>query len=130
MLRAIPNPHRDGKMTRTLLFKAGPDQTFAVDAEQLHTKPILLEAVRAKASWIIRGLDFTAYIILAASFLMSFLVTWWLWIPGSIIYASIRYIVQRSAGSFAKRAALQSNDAFLYLHSIGALWIVHPAAMA
>lgn len=130
MLQAIPNPHRDGKMTRTVLFETGPGQTFAVDAEQLHTMPRLLEGVRTNASWIIRGLDCTAYIILASSIAMSFFVAWWLWIPGSFIYSAIRYVVQRSAGSFAKKAALKSNDAFLYLHSIGALWVVHPATMA
>lgn len=130
MFRVIPNPHKNGKMTRTMLFEAGPGQTFAVDAEQLHSSPGLLDGVKRRASWIIRALDFTAYFILAMSLVMSVLVAWWLWIPGSVICSAILYIVQRSAGSFAKRAAMASNDAFLYLHSVGALWVVHSASMA
>ena len=130
MFRVIPNPHRNGKMTRTMLFEAGPGQMFAIDAEQLHASPKLLNAVKTRASWIIRGLDFTAYTILALSLVMSVLVAWWLWMPGCTICAAILYIVQRSAGSVARRAAMKSNDAFFYLHSVGALWVVHTAGMA
>jgi len=130
LFRTIPNPHKDGKLTRTLTFEAGPGQIFAVDAEQLHTTPRLLDGLRAKSSWIILGLDFIAYLILAASLVMSFAVAWWLWIPGTIISTIILQIVRRSAGSLAKYSALKSNNALLYLHSIGALWIVHPASFA
>lgn len=130
MFRVIPNPHKNGKMTRTMLFEAGPGQTFAVDAEHLHSSPRLLDGVRTRASWIIRGFDLVAYLILAASLVMSVLVAWWLWIPGSVICAAMLYIVQRSAGSFAREAAMKSNDAFLYLHSVGALWVVHSASTA
>ena len=126
----MPNPHNEGKLTRALTFEAGPGQTFAVDAEQLHTKPRLLDGLRAYSSWIILALDFAAYLILAASLVMSFAVAWWLWIPGTIICAALLQLVQRSAGSAAKQAALRSNNSFLYLHSIGALWVVHAAGTA
>ena len=130
IFRTMPNPHNEGKLTRTLTFEAGPGQTFAVDAEQLHTKPGLLDGLRAHSSWIIHALDFVAYLILAASIVMSVTVSWWLWIPGTIICTAILQLVQRSAGSVAKQAALQSNNSFLYLHSIGALWVVHaPSAV-
>jgi len=130
LFRTIPNPHQAGKLTRTLTFEAGPGQVFAVDAEQLHMRPRLLDGLREKSSWVILALDFAAYFILAASLVMSFTVTWWLWIPGTIICTLILQIVQRSAGSLAKDSALKSSDALLYLHSIGALWVVHPASLA
>jgi len=127
IFQTMPNPHNEGKLTRTLTFEAGPGQTFAVDAEQLHTKPRLLDGLRAYSSWIIHALDFAAYLILATSIVMSVAVSWWLWIPGLVICAAILQLVQRSAGSVAKQAALTSNNSFLYLHSIGALWVVHAA---
>ena len=130
MLRAIPNPHKNGKITRSMLFEASPGQTFAVDAEHLRMKPQLLENVKTRSSWVIRGFDLTAYLIFGFSIILSALYVWWLWMPGSVICAAMRYLVQRSAGSFAKRAAQNSNDAFLYLHSIGALWVVHAASVA
>jgi len=111
-------------------FEAGPGQRFAIDAEQLHASPRLLDALRAKSSWVIFGLDFVAYLILAASLVMSFTVSPWLWIPGIIISTLIVQMVQRSAGSLAKISALQSKSHLLYLHSIGALWVVHPASHA
>jgi len=130
MLRAIPNPHKNGKMTRSLLFETSPGQKFAVDAEQLHTQPKLLEGVKSNSSLIIRAFDITAYVIFGLSVIFSVLYVWWLWMPGSMICAAMLYLVQRSAGSFAKQAAQNSNDAFLYLHSIGALWVVHAAGTA
>ena len=130
MFCVIPNPHKNGKLTRTMLFEAGPGQTFAVDAEQLRTTPKLLDGVKTRASWRIRSLDLIAYVILALSFVLSFLAAWWFFMLGCAICAAIRYIVQRSAGSVAKRAAMTSNAHFLYLHSIGALWIVHAASAA
>lgn len=130
LFQTIPNPHKDGKLTRSMLFEAGPGQMFAVDTEQLHMKPKLLNGLRARSSWIILGLDFIAYFIFAASLVMSFTVSWWLWAPGIIISALILRIVQRSAGSLAKISALNSKKALLYLHSVGALWVVHPASHA
>lgn len=130
LFQTIPNPHKDGKLTRTLTFEAGPGQRFAIDAEQLHTTPRLLDALHKKSSWVILGLDFTAYLIFAASLVMTFAVAGWLWIPGVIICATILYLVQRSAGSLAMESARKSNSALLYLHSIGALWVVHPAGHA
>ena len=126
--RVIPNPHKAGKLTRTMTFEAGPDQTIAIDAEQLHKTPKLLDALQARSSWIISSLDLVAYLILAGSLILSFTSVPWLWVPGIAICVAILQLVQRSAGSRAKRAAMQSNAAFFYLHSIGALWIVHAAA--
>lgn len=130
MLCVIPNPHKNGKLTRSMLFHANPAQTFAVDAEQLRSTPKLLDAVETRASLIIRTLDFSAYLILVMGVVMSFFAQWWLFLLGAATFAAIRYIVQRSAGSVAKRAAMKSNANFLYLHSIGALWIVHEASRA
>ena len=113
-----------------MLFETGQGQTFAVDAEHLHSTPQLLDEVKTRASLIIRGLNLTANFILVMSFVLSVFAAWWLFMPGCAIYAAIRYIVQRSAGSVAKRAAMRSNAHFLYLHSIGALWIVHAASTA
>ena len=130
LFRTIPNPHKDGKLTRTLTFEAGPGQVFAVDTEHLHRSPRLLDALRAKFSWVIFALDFVAYLIIAAGFVLSFTSTWWLWMPSTIIGTLILQMVQRSAGSLAKQSALKSKKDFLYLHSIGALWVVHPASLA
>lgn len=129
IFHVIPNPHKDGKLARTVTFEAGPGQTFALDVEQLHTSPKLLDALKSYSSWIVRALDFAAYLILAASLVMSFTVAWWLWIPGVVICTAILQLVKRSTGTLAKRAALESNNAFLYLHSIGALWVVHAAGV-
>lgn len=128
--QTIPNPHKDGKLTRTLTFEAGPGQVFAVDTEHLHSSPRLLDNLQAKFSWIVLALDFVAYLIIAAGFVMSFTSAWWLWVPGTIIGTLILQMVQRSTGSLAKQSALRSKKDLLYLHSIGALWVVHPASWA
>jgi len=126
--RIRPNPHDNDRLTRTVMFEATPGQTYAIDAERLHKTPDLLNKLSKSAGWRVRAVDALAYVILVGSILLSFKMAWWLFLPGAALCALMLQMGRQSAGSIAKSAALQSNGAVFYLHSIGALWLVHSAS--
>jgi len=125
--RIRPNPHDNDRLTRTVMFEAAPGQTYAIDAERLHKTPSLLNEVSKQAGLRVRAVDALAYLILIAGILLSFKAAWWLFLPGVVLCTLLLQIGRQSAGSIAKSAALQSNSAVFYLHSVGALWLVHSA---
>ncbi|MEO0981555.1 MAG: hypothetical protein AAFX03_02755 [Pseudomonadota bacterium] len=123
-LKVSPNPHAGGRLTRTLQFEASPGQTYAIDAERLYREPHLLNYLEAKNKLRIRALDVAAYAILVFGVLGAFFLAWWLWVPGVALCALMLSVNRKSAGEIARTAALSSNSSFLYLHTIGALWLV------
>ncbi len=123
-LPILPNPHSAGRLTRSILFQPSPGQTYAIDAERLYREPELLRTFDKWSDVKIRGLDLIAYALLILGVLGSFFAAWWLWAPGVAICALMLTVNRKSAGDMARSAALGSNEDFLYLHSIGALWLV------
>ncbi len=123
-MKILPNPHSDGRMTRSVLFEAAPGQTYAIDAERLYNEPHLLDALARRSRLKIRALDVVAYTILVLGVIGSFLGVWWLWAPGVALCAATLHVNRKSAGDMARIAAERSSEAFLYLHTIGALWLV------
>ena len=102
-LKCAPNPHRAGRMTRALFIEQVPGQRFAIDAEELHKRPELLNAF----------------------VLASFAVVWWAFMPGLAICVLMLATNRKSAGEIARKAATRSVDDFRALHEMGCLWLVY-----
>ncbi|MEM5515631.1 hypothetical protein WNY37_01640 [Henriciella sp. AS95] len=123
-LRTVPNPYDEGRPTRVVRFEQPDDQVYAIDAEQLHKNPKLLNQFSRLNEFKLRSLDFLAYAILVLFIIASLAVAWWLFIPGLTACALMVAINRKFAGETAARAARRSTQDFLYLHTIGVLWIV------
>ena len=65
-----------------------------------------------------------AYAILIASVIAAFAIAWWIVIPGLVACVLMIAVNRKRAGEVAMRAARRSTEAFLYLHTIGVLWLV------
>ncbi|WP_084396346.1 hypothetical protein [Henriciella aquimarina] len=123
-LRTVPNPHDEGRQARVVRFRQDEDRTFAIDADQLHRNPRLLNMFGKLNEFRVRMLDFVAYTVLIASVIASFVVAWWLFVPGLAACALMIAANRKFAAEVAMRAARRSTESFLYLHTIGVLWLV------
>lgn len=124
LLKTVFNPYRGGHPTRSVLYRPNETQTYAIDAEQLHKNPSLLNAFGWGRSLVIRGLDIAAYLTIAAGIAASFVLAPWAFLPAIVAAAVMLTITRRTAGIMARKAAAESNEHFLYLHSQKALWLV------
>ena len=124
-LKCEPNPHRDGYMTRALVYENAPGQRFAIDAEILHKKPELLNAFGRLMHLRFRVLDALAYLICLAGALVSLAGIWWMFMPGLAICVLMLAVNRHTAGEIAKHAARKSVDDFRKLHEMGCLWLVY-----
>lgn len=129
-LKTVLNPYRNGSPTRTVLFHPNETQTYAIDAEQLHKNPKMLNAFGKGRSLFIRCLDITAYLVAIGGIIGSFFLASWLFLPALAASAAMIMTNRKMAGSIARKAAAQSNEHFLYLHSQQALWLVTEPAKA
>ena len=120
-LKCAPNPHRAGRMTRALFIEQVPGQRFAIDAEELHKRPELLNAFGRFMYVRFRVLDAVAYLICLLGVLASFAVVWWAFMPGLAICVLMLATNRKSAG----KAATRSVDDFRALHEMGCLWLVY-----
>ena len=123
-LRTAPNPHDDGREARVVRFRHDEERVFAIDADELHRNPRLLNTFGRVNEFSIRVLDFVAYGILLGSVIASFAMAWWLFMPGLLACALMIAANRKFAGEVAVRAARRSTEAFLYLHTVGVLWLV------
>jgi hypothetical protein len=124
-LKCEPNPHRAGRMTRTLMFEHVPGQRFAIDAEQLHKQPELLNAFGRNMYVRFRVLDALAYLICLLGALATITFVWWAFIPGLAICVLMLAANRKTAGEIARQAATRSVDNFRKLHEMGCLWLVY-----
>ncbi|MEQ8299572.1 MAG: hypothetical protein RH945_03430 [Hyphomonas sp.] len=124
-LKCAPNPHRAGRMTRALFIEQVPGQRFAIDAEELHKRPELLNAFGRFMYVRFRVLDAVAYLICLLGVLASFAVVWWAFMPGLAICVLMLATNRKSAGEIARKAATRSVDDFRALHEMGCLWLVY-----
>ncbi|KCZ90077.1 hypothetical protein [Hyphomonas johnsonii] len=124
-LKCEPNPHRAGQMTRAVFMENVPGQRFAIDAEELHKRPELLNAFGRNMYVRFRVLDALAYFICLLGFLATLAFVWWAFIPGLAICALMLAVNRKSAGEIARRAASRSVDNFRALHEMGCLWLVY-----
>lgn len=123
-LRTAPNPHEKGRPARVVRFRHDDDRVFAIDADQLHRNPRLLNMFGRLNEFKVRVLDTIAYAILLVAVIASFAYAWWLFIPGFIACALMIAVNRKLAGEVAMRAARRSSEAFLYLHTVGVLWLI------
>lgn len=126
LLKTVSNPYANGLPTRSVFYRPNETQTYAIDAEQLHRNPRLLNAFGPGRSVLIRALDVLAYMIGIAGASASFLMPaiWWVCLPSLVASAAMLLANRKAAGTMARRAAAESNEHFLYLHSQKALWLV------
>ena len=124
LLKTVFNPYQDGHPTRSVLYRPNATQTYAIDAEQLHKNPGLLNAFGWGRSLVIRGLNIIAYLTAAAGIAASFFLAPWAFLPAIVASAIMLTFTRRTAGIMARKAAAESNEHFLYLHSQKALWLV------
>jgi len=123
-LKTVFNPYQDGHPTRSVLYRPNETQTYAIDAEQLHKNPRLLNAFGWGRSLMIRAIDVSAYLIGLAGIGASFFLAPWAFLPAFTISAIVLTVNRRTAGIMARKAIAESNDHFLYLHDQQALWLV------
>lgn len=123
-LRTAPNPHDEGRPTRIVRFEQTQDQIYAIDADELHRNPRLLNTFSRINELKVRVLDGVAYMVLLLSIIASFAIAWWIFMPGLAACAFMIATNRKLAGETAMRAARKSTEAFLYLHTIGVLWLV------
>ena len=123
-LRTAPNPHDDGRPTRVVRFEQTEDQVYAIDADELHRNPKLLNSFHKLNEFKVRSLDAVAYAVLLIAIIASFAIVWWLFIPGLAACAFMIAVNRKLAGETAMRAARRSTEAFLYLHTAGVLWLM------
>ena len=123
-LRTAPNPHDEGRPARIVRYEQDEDRVFAIDADQLHRKPELLNVIVRHNEITVRALDALAYAILIVSVIAAVAIAWWLVIPGLVACVAMIAVNRKRAGEVAMRAASKSTEAFLYLHTVGVLWLV------
>ena len=123
-LKTVLNPYQGGHPTRSVLYRPNETQTYAIDAEHLHKNPRMLNAFGRGRALMIRVVDVMAYLITIASIAGSFFFAPWLFLAGFVATAAILMVNRKLAGTMARKAAAQSNEHFLYLHSQQALWLV------
>jgi hypothetical protein len=68
--------------------------------------------------------------IALAGIVGSFFLVPWLFLPALLASAAMKMTNRKMAGTIARKAAAQSNEHFLYLHSQKALWLVTEPAKA
>ena len=129
-LRTVLNPYRNGHPTRSVIYRPNETQTYAIDAEQLHKNPSLLNAFGTGRALMIRALDGLAYLVAIAGIIASFFIATWFFLPAIVASAALLMTNRKMAGDMARKAAAQSNEHFLYLHSQQALWLVTEPAKA
>ena len=112
-------------MTRALFMEHVPGQRFAIDAEELHKRPELLNAFGRNMYVRFRVLDALAYLICLLGVLATFAVVWWAFMPGFAICVLMLGANRKSAGEIARKAATRSVDDFRALHEMGCLWLVY-----
>lgn len=123
-LRTAPNPHDEGRPARIVRFEQDEDRVFAIDADQLHRHPQLLNSLVRHNEFMVRALDALAYAILLVSVIAAVAIAWWLVLPGLVACVAMIAVNRKRAGEVAMRAARKSTEGFLYLHTIGVLWLV------
>lgn len=123
-LKTIRNPYQDGHPTRSVMYRPNATQTYAIDAEQLHKNPRLLNAFGRGRALFIRALDIVAYSIALAGIAGSYFIAIWLFLPAFVASAAMLMANRKMAGTMARKAAARSNEHFLYLHTQKALWLV------
>lgn len=123
-LKTVLNPYEDGLPTRSVIFRPNETQTYAINAEQLHKNPHMLNTFGRGHAVMIRLLDIMVYVIAAAGIAGSVLFAYWLFLPAFFAAAAMWLTNRKTAGAIARKAAADSNEHFLYLHSQKALWLV------
>lgn len=123
-LKTVLNPYQNGSPTRSVLFRPNETQTYAINAEQLHKNPNLLNAFGKGHSLLIRLLDTLAYLIAIAGIAGSYFLAVWFFLPCFAASTAMLMTNRKTAGIIARKAAANSNEHFLYLHSQKALWLV------
>lgn len=123
-LKTVLNPYQNDTPTRSVMFRPNETQTYAIDAEHLHKNPKMLNAFGKGRALFIRMLDLIAYLIAVAGIAGSFFLAPWLFLPAFIASAAMLMTNRKTAGVMARKAAAQSNEHFLYLHSQQAIWLV------
>ncbi|MEE2878987.1 MAG: hypothetical protein VX593_08285 [Pseudomonadota bacterium] len=123
-LRTAPNPHDDGRLARIVRFRQDEDRVFAIDADELHRNPRLLNSFSNHHEFTVRALDALAYAILIVAVIAALAIDWWIVIPGLAACVFMIAVNRKRTGEVAMRAARKSSEAFLYLHTIGVLWLV------
>ena len=123
-LRTAPNPHDEGRPARIVRFEQDENRVFAIDADQLHRNPRLLNMLSKHHEFTVRALDTLAYLILIVSVIAAIAIAWWILIPGLAACVFMIAVNRKRTGEVAMRAARKSTEAFLYLHTIGVLWLV------
>ena len=73
-LRTAPNPHDQGRPARVVRFQQEEDRVFAIDADELHRNPKLLNTFSRHHEFTARALDAVAYAILIASVIAAFAI--------------------------------------------------------
>lgn len=124
LLKPIANPYENGHLTRSVLYRPNETQTYAIDAEQLHRNPRLLNAFGRGRALLIRALDVTAYLLGLGGVAASFFFAWWLFVPSLLASTAMLLANRKAAGTMARKAIAESNAHFFYLHSQRALWLV------
>jgi len=123
-LKTVLNPYQDGHPTRSVMYRPNATQTYAIDAEQLHKKPYLLNEFGKGRSLMIRMLDICAYGLAAGGIAASFYLVWWMFLPALIASTAMVLANRKTAGMIARKAAANSTEHFLYLHDNKAIWLV------
>ncbi|MFN7054867.1 hypothetical protein [Hyphomonas sp.] len=123
-LSCQPNPHDAGRMTRALIYENTPGTRFAIDAEALHRRPELLQAIGRGLDVRLRVLDALAYLTCLAGVIAALVVGWWMAAFGVVICAMMLAANRKTAGRIARAAAQRSTESFRKLHEMGCLWLV------
>lgn len=123
-LKTVVNPYENGLPARTLIYRPNETQTYAINAEQLHKNPQLLNTFGKGNAVAIRLLDIFAYAIALAGIAGSVFFAVWLFLPAFLASTAMWMTNRKTAGAIARKAAAESNEHFLYLHSEKALWLV------
>jgi len=112
----------------TVRISATPDQTWALDADYLHSRLDVLNKLGSHYANRIFLLDLVSDLMLVAGVACTFFVAWWTCIPLVGFACLQRVSNRRMAGELAGKAAQESTDAFLYLYNSGVLWLERPTS--
>ncbi|MEL7042943.1 MAG: hypothetical protein AAGL90_15590 [Pseudomonadota bacterium] len=122
-----PQSHtEEGRIT--VRVTATPDQTWAVNADYLHSRLDVLRKLGAHYANRIWLLDLISDLLLVAGVICAFFVAWWTFIPITGLACLQRIANRRMAGELAAKAAQESTDAFLFLYNSGVLWLERPTS--
>ncbi|MCZ4297057.1 hypothetical protein [Henriciella marina] len=123
-LAVAPNPHKNGAPTRIakLAKRGGP--VWAIDAEALHRNPELLAPFGRNAPTWIKLADAMSVVFVMLAVMGSFMIGWWMFLPGMALSLALGAVARWLAAHVARKAAKQSYEALLRLHSMQLMWLI------